>query len=61
MMVAEAVGQEPPPVRVTTRMAQVSVIVNDKQGQPVRGLTRKDFRLLDAGVEHPIRSFVPDR
>src|ERR1700692_3480597 len=39
----------PPSVRVTTRMVQVSVIVHDKDGKPVTGLTKDDFVLLDQG------------
>jgi hypothetical protein len=31
------------PLRVTSRLVQVNVIVQDKNGQPVTGLTKDDF------------------
>jgi VWFA-related protein len=49
-------GQESatsPPLRVMTRLVQVNVIVQDKNGNPVKGLTKDDFTLLDGG--HPQR------
>ncbi|HEU0138369.1 MAG TPA: VWA domain-containing protein [Bryobacteraceae bacterium] len=57
-MALVAAGQEPPTIRVTTRIVQVSVIVQDSHGRPMRGLAREDFQLFDAGVEQEIRSFV---
>jgi VWFA-related protein len=32
---------------VTTRLVQINVIVNDKHGNPITGLTKEDFILLD--------------
>lgn len=52
--------QESPSFPVTTRLVQISVIVQDKDGQPVRGLTRDDFRLLENGKEQPIDLFVEE-
>jgi VWFA-related protein len=46
-----------PPVRVTTRMVQVNVIVQDKDGNPVTGLTKDDFVLFDQGQRQQIASF----
>ena len=57
-MALVAAGQEPPTIRVTTRIVQVSVIVQDSHGRPMRGLAREDFQLFDAEVEQEIRSFV---
>ncbi len=50
-------GVAPPAVRVTTRMVQVSVVVHDKDGKPVTGLTKNDFVLLDQGQRQQIASF----
>jgi len=36
---------------VTTRLVQINVIVNDKRGNPITGLTKEDFVLLDN--KHP--------
>jgi VWFA-related protein len=45
-------------VRVTTRLVEVRVIAQDKQGEPVSGLAREDFVLLDEGREQPISTFA---
>jgi VWFA-related protein len=63
-------GQAPPPappkdqapaaestLRVTTRVVQVSVLAQDGDGHPVRGLTQDDFKILDGGVAQKIVSF----
>jgi VWFA-related protein len=42
------------PLRVATRLVEVSVLVNDKKGEPVSGLTKDDFTLLDAGKPQKI-------
>jgi len=49
--------QEPAVLRVTTRLVQVNVIVQDKKGKPVTGLTKEDFALLDLGQPQQISSF----
>jgi hypothetical protein len=41
-------AQLPAPIRVATRLVQVSVVVRDKNG-PVAGLTKDDFILHDPG------------
>lgn len=51
-------GNHPATVlRVTTQMVQVNVIVMGHAGQPVSGLTRKDFRLFDNGKAQTIAVF----
>ncbi len=35
------------PMRVSTRLVQVNVIVNDQHGNPITGLRKEDFVLLD--------------
>lgn len=46
-----------PALRVLTRLVQVSVVVQDKNGQPVTGLTKDDFTLFDQGQEQKINFF----
>src|SRR5579862_9572276 len=46
----------PPPVRVSTRLVQVSVIV-EEHGQPVTGLKQEDFQLFDQGQPQKIAFF----
>jgi VWFA-related protein len=46
----------PPPVRVSTRLVQVSVIV-EEHGQPVAGLEQDDFALFDQGQPQKIAFF----
>lgn len=50
-------AQAPVPFRVTTRLVQVNVIVNDKHGNPITGLTKEDFSLLDNGKPQEIQVF----
>jgi len=50
-------AQERPTFRVTTRLVPVAVVVQDKDGKPVTGLTAKDFHLYDGGVEQRIEAF----
>ncbi len=60
---APAPGQTPepakqaPPLRVTTHLVQVNVIVQDKKGEPVADLTKDDFALFDQGQPQEISSF----
>lgn len=60
--VPAAVPQEPlaPPMhvlRVTSRLVQVSVLVQDKDGNPISGLTKDDFLLFDGKKPQPIQFF----
>jgi VWFA-related protein len=43
--------------RVTTDLVLVNVVVRDKKGEVVRGLTRDDFTLLEDGKPQSISSF----
>ncbi len=45
-------------LRSTTTLVQVGVVAQDKQGQPVAGLTKDDFEVLDNGRPRPIATFV---
>lgn len=46
-----------PSLRITTHLVQVNVIVNDKHGNPLTGLTQKDFSIRDNGKPQEIRVF----
>lgn len=50
-------GQATAPIRVTTRLVQVSVVAHDKGGQPVADLTKDDFMLSDDGRAQQIAFF----
>ena len=49
-----------PVMRVTTRLVQVSVVVEDKKGKPVSGLKPEDFQLLDNGKPQSISLFTTE-
>ena len=53
-------AQVPPVFRTDTRLVEVSVVVHDKSGAPVAGLTRGDFALYDEGQEQRIELFSVD-
>jgi VWFA-related protein len=50
-------NQKTAPLRVTSRLVQVNVIVQDKDGHPVMGLTKDDFILTDQGQKQQIAAF----
>jgi VWFA-related protein len=52
-------NSEPPTLRIkkTVRLVEVDVIAQDKRGNPVTGLTAKDFILRDNGHEEKISRF----
>ncbi|HTQ53573.1 MAG TPA: VWA domain-containing protein [Bryobacteraceae bacterium] len=49
-----------PPFQITveTNLVTVRVVVRDRQGRPVGGLTKDDFRLFDDGKPRPISGFA---
>lgn len=49
--------QKPPIIRRTTRAVNVDVVVTDRKGQPVQGLGKEDFQILDNGQPEQITSF----
>ena len=52
-------ASDPAPVfRASTRLVQVSVVVHDHQGQPVRDLTKEDFALTERGKPQAISFFA---
>lgn len=46
-------------IRTETRLVQLNVGVVDKQGRPVKSLTRNDFAVYEDGVKQPIQLFEP--
>lgn len=52
----EAQGKAPV-IRTTTRLVQVSVVVTDKKGQPITGLKKEDFTVLDGKEPQTIAIF----
>ncbi|MGH9865969.1 MAG: VWA domain-containing protein [Candidatus Acidiferrales bacterium] len=48
-----------PKLSVTTRLVEINVVVDDKNGSPVSGLTQKDFSLTDGGHPQIITLFTP--
>jgi VWFA-related protein len=61
--------QQPPPqaegsptnpvFRTTTRLVQVDVVVTDKQGRPIPGLSQSDFTVMQDGKPQQLRVFEP--
>jgi VWFA-related protein len=45
------------PLRSTSRLVQLSVVVHDKQGNPITGLTKDDFVIVDGKKPQPIQIF----
>jgi VWFA-related protein len=48
-------------IRVESNVVEVGVVVRDKQGKPVPGLKRDDFKIFDEGKEQPISQFAEER
>jgi VWFA-related protein len=46
-----------PSVRVASRLVQVTVTVQDKDGHPVTGLSKEDFKIFDQGQPQQIAAF----
>src|ERR1700730_2501815 len=65
---AHAQSQIPPPsktkqsgsvIRSNSRLVVLDVVVTDKAGHPVTGLTKDDFRVLEDGKPQVIANFEP--
>src|SRR5215211_1672529 len=53
----QAPEQQPPSFRSSIDAVQMSVIVTDRQGNPVSRLTEDDFEILEDGKPRPITTF----
>lgn len=60
-LIRPSYGQNDGEIKIETELAAFEVSVTDKQGNPVRGLTAKDFKLFEEGKERPIDFFEPIR
>lgn len=49
--------QKTPTLSITTRIVEVSVVVDDKKGHPVSDLRQDDFHIFDKGHEQKIARF----
>jgi len=52
-------GSTNPIFRTTTRLVQVDVVVTDKQGKPIPGLSQSAFTVLQDGKPQKVRVFEP--
>jgi VWFA-related protein len=61
MTLPEIQPQRPdkPVFRASVTRVEVSALVLDGNGTPVRGLTANDFEVLENGVPQTVRSFIP--
>jgi hypothetical protein len=50
-------SSQPPTFKASVDLVSVSVVVNNHDGRPVTGLSRKDFELFDAGRVRDIADF----
>ena len=57
LAVACLIAQDPPPIRVSTTLVQVDVVVTDREGRQVTNLTKDDFELFEYGKLRPITHF----
>jgi len=57
LLAAPPPQQQPPTFRAKVDLVQVDVIVQDKNGEQVRGLTQADFALFDRGKPQTVAAF----
>jgi VWFA-related protein len=50
-----ATGTDAPTIQVTTRLIIETVVVKDKKGNPIKGLTAKDFAITEDGTPETIK------
>jgi VWFA-related protein len=47
-----------PVFKSSTRLVQISVVTQDRNGRPVPGLTAADFEIIEGGKKHPVAHFA---
>jgi VWFA-related protein len=52
-------SQDPPTFRSGVDLIEVDVIVTDRDGNPVRDLTKDDFEIVEDGRAQELRTFLP--
>ncbi len=50
-----ATGSDAPTISVTTRLIIETVVVKDKKGNPIKGLTAKDFTVTEDGTPEAVK------
>jgi VWFA-related protein len=50
-------SQDTPIIRATTHLVQISVVVTDKKGQPITGLKKENFTVMDESSNQQIAFF----
>lgn len=55
---APPASQNPPTFRSGVDLIEVDVIVTDRQGNPVRDLTKDDFEIIEEGRSQSVRTFA---
>ncbi|MCW5981524.1 MAG: VWA domain-containing protein [Bryobacteraceae bacterium] len=58
LTLGQEIGAQQPAVRVTTRLVEISIVAETKDGQPVEGLAREDFAVFDKGRRQEIAIFT---
>src|SRR5262249_55564593 len=68
LAVAQQIGENVPPgsnrqatISVSTQLVVETVVVKDKKGNPIPGLTAKDFTLTENGVPQSINFCEPQQ
>jgi VWFA-related protein len=56
LLLAQAPSQ-PPTFKTGVNLVEVDVVVTDRDGRPVRGLTREDFEIAEDGVPMEVATF----
>src|SRR5258706_16315897 len=54
-------AQQPYGERIEVNITNVDVVVTDRAGAHVHGLTKDDFEVLDGGVPQPVTNFTEIR